>query len=160
MCLFILSLILIKRSESFIYIKNTLCKFKNQYLRSVKRTTLILLTVIYLVSAVGIGVNRFYCCGELAAVSLVLASGNDQKSDVKNDNCCKNEKQSFKIKDNHFNSSGFNLIQPLPVILPSLYSYDHLNIAKAIIQSRPYQSNAPPGSPEVPIYTLNCTYRI
>jgi hypothetical protein len=41
-----------------------------------------------------------------------------------------------------------------------LYSYDHLGIAQAIIQSRPYQSNAPPGSPEVPIYTLNCTYRI
>jgi hypothetical protein len=126
----------------------------------VKRTMLILLTVIYLVSAVGIGVSRFYCCGKLAAVNLVFASGNDQKNDVEKDNCCKNEKQSFKIKDNHFNSSGFNLNQPLPVILPSLYSYDHLGVTQTIIQSRPYKSNAPPGRPEAPIYTLNCSYRI
>ncbi|MDB5061193.1 MAG: hypothetical protein JWP67_1036 [Mucilaginibacter sp.] len=138
----------------------TLYFWNIKYLRSVKRITLILLTVIYLVSAVGIGVNRFYCCGELAAVNLVFASGSDQKSDVEKDNCCKTEKQSIKIKDNHFTSSGFNLNQPLPVILPSLYSYDHLDITQAIIQSRLYQSNAPPGSPEVPIYTLNCTYRI
>jgi hypothetical protein len=110
---------------------------------------------------VGIGVNRFFCCGKLASVTLTYGSDdNTGKDAAKNDNCCKTEKQSFKIKDNHFNASGFNLMQPLPVILPSLYSYDHLSIAKAIIQCRPYQSNAPPGSPEVPIYTLNCTYRI
>lgn len=125
-----------------------------------KRTTLLLLTALYLLSAVGIGVNRFYCCGRLAAVNIAFASSNDQYKILKKDNCCKNEKQSFKIKDNHFSETGFSLAQPFPVILPDAYSYDHTVISTVCIQHSSYLSNAPPGKPEVPIYILNCTYRI
>ncbi|MDB5019563.1 MAG: hypothetical protein JWQ28_690 [Pedobacter sp.] len=124
-----------------------------------KRTTLIILMVMYLLSTVGFGVNRFYCCGKLAAVDLILASSNSEHQDSEKDNCCKNEKQSFKIKDNHVKVSSITLNQPLSVIMPSTFRYEAVVIA-ATLNSNAYHDSTPPLSSEIPIYTLNCTYRI
>jgi hypothetical protein len=121
-----------------------------------KRSALILLTAIYLLSLVGIGVNRFYCCGKLTSVTLTYASADHTDKD----NCCKNESKSFKIKDSHVTVTSTVLSQTIPAILP-----DPVYLTAAIIISEQgdhtgYQANAPPGTPAEPIYTLNCAYRI
>jgi hypothetical protein len=126
-----------------------------------KRSALIFMTTIYLLSIVGMGVNRFYCCGKLASVTLIYGSeDNTGKEAGKKDNCCKNEKQSFKVKDTHVSATSFAFIAPSPAILPAFSNWNLF----AVFQERPltiaYQSNAPPGNPDTPIYTLNCTYRI
>ncbi|ASU32679.1 hypothetical protein MuYL_0779 [Mucilaginibacter xinganensis] len=107
------------------------------------------------------GVNRFYCCGKLASITLIYGVDENAGSDAaKKDNCCKNEKQSFKIKDNHVSANSFVFIPLLPVTLPSLTGWKPIASIKDQIISIGYQSNAPPGSCDTPIYTRNCTYRI
>jgi hypothetical protein len=109
----------------------------------------------------GVGVNRFYCCGKLASVTLIYgAPDNYNKKAGEKENCCRNEKQSFKIKDTHVTPASFALNPLVPIILPS-FTY---RIPVVLIKEQPlniaYQGNAPPGNPDIPAYTLNCTYRI
>jgi hypothetical protein len=127
----------------------------------VKRTILISLTLIYLLSCSGIAVNRFYCCGKLAAVKLLYAAPEytGTKTICKND-CCKNERQSFKIKDTHVSSTNVSLAEPMPVVLPKRLKLDAIAFAQVIPIQLPYQGNAPPEHSDTAIYTLNCTYRI
>ena len=121
-----------------------------------KRTALLFLTAIYLLSLVGIGVNRFYCCGKLTSVTLTYASADHTDKD----NCCKHESKSFKIKDNHVSVNATVLGQITPAILPEPAYEIAVNILKKQTIRTAYQANAPPGNPDIPIYTLNCAYRI
>jgi hypothetical protein len=127
----------------------------------VKRTALIILTAIYLISCVGIGINRFYCCGKLASVTLTYGD-NDNTNDqsAKKDNCCKNEKQSFKVKDNHFSVVPFSLDHPAPALNPSFVNFHNEKIVTYLSSKIVYEGNAPPGHSDIPAYILNCTYRI
>jgi hypothetical protein len=127
----------------------------------VKRSALLLLTAIYLLSCLGMGVNRFYCCGKLASITLTYGAAdatNNPSADK--DNCCKNEKQGFKIKDTHFSTACYTFNHPSPTILPSFIAWNSLIIIQENPLSIGYQSNAPPGSADIPIYTRNCTYKI
>jgi len=127
----------------------------------VKRSALILLTAIYLISCVGIGINRFYCCGKLASVTLTYGTDdNTNNQSAKKDNCCKNEKQSFKVKDNHFSVAPFSLDHPVPALNPSFVSLYNEKIVTCLSSKIVYEGNAPPGHSDIPAYTLNCTYRI
>lgn len=121
-----------------------------------KRTALILLTAVYLISLVGIGVNRFYCCGKLTSVTLTYASADHTEKD----NCCKNESKSFKIKDSHVTVNTTVLSPSMPAILPApAYQAAVYNLTEQAIRTG-FQANAPPGNATIPIYNLNCAYRI
>ncbi|MGF7079097.1 HYC_CC_PP family protein [Mucilaginibacter sp. UYCu711] len=126
-----------------------------------KRTTLILLIAVYLISCVGIGVNRFYCCGKLASVTFTYAmQDNSPKEPGTKDNCCKHEKLSFKVKDSHFTVVAAALDHPAPALIPSLVM-PYPSPALTYLQTKiMYNGNAPPGHSDTPAYTLNCTYRI
>ena len=121
-----------------------------------KRTTLLFLTVIYLLSLVGIGINRFYCCGNLTSVTLTYASADHTDKD----NCCKHESKSFKIKDSHVTVNTTVLGQATPALLPIPAYQTAVNILTEQDNPINYQANAPPDNPAIPIYTLNCAYRI
>jgi len=126
----------------------------------VKRTVLISLTAIYLLSLVGIGVIRFYCCGKLTSATLTYASADHTDKDKDKDNCCRHESKSFKIKDSHITVNTTILTPSAPALLPEPVYRTVVNILTE--QGKPinYQANAPPGNPDIPIYTLNCAYRI
>jgi len=121
-----------------------------------KRTALILLTTVYLLSIADIGVSRFYCCGKLTSVTLTYASADHTDKG----NCCKHEKQSFKVKDNHINVASFTFTQLFPVILPASNNWVAVSIENIENTHTLYRSNAPPDNPGIPLYTINCTYRI
>jgi hypothetical protein len=122
----------------------------------VKRTALILLTAIYLLSLVGIGVNRFYCCGKLTSVKLTYASADHTDQN----NCCKHESKTFKIKDSHVTTNATVLSSSASAILPAPIYWTSVNTLTERDAPMSYQANAPPGDPDIPIYTLNCAYRI
>jgi len=110
---------------------------------------------------VGVGVNRFYCCGKLASVTLTyVMADNSNKESAANDNCCRHEKQSFKVKDNHINVASFAFTQLFPVILPASNNWVAVGIENIENTHTLYRSNAPPDNPGIPLYTINCTYRI
>jgi len=126
-----------------------------------KRTALLFLTAIYLLSLVGIGVNRFYCCGKLASVTLTYAVADDGGNpSAKKDNCCKHEIKNFKVKDSHFNTLSVSFNHPAPSIVPAFVYAEHENVALILSAKIAYESHAPPDKPAVPIYTINCAYRI
>ena len=125
-----------------------------------KRTALILLTAIYTVSCLGMSVNRFYCCGELASVSYSLGATENGDKSAKKDKCCDHQKQSLKLKDSHFSAASFSLNHPLPAIVPSFTSVVDEPVVIILHTKIVYKGNAPPGHSDIPIYTLNCAYRI
>jgi hypothetical protein len=127
----------------------------------VKRTTLLLLTAIYLLSLVGIGFNRVYCCGKLTSVTLTYAMpDNAGNKTAQKDNCCKHEKRSFKVNDSHVAANSFVFDELSAAIIPTQYSRAWIVINTEQVSRINYQPNAPPGDPDIPIYTLNCAYRI
>jgi len=116
---------------------------------------------MYLLSCIGLGINRFYCCGKLASVTLIYGGTDDTNNkSAKKEGCCKNEKQSFKVKDSHFNIVSFALNHPLSAIIPSFTSFNGEKLITLLETKIVYKSNAPPGHSQIPAYTLNCTYRI
>jgi hypothetical protein len=126
-----------------------------------KRIALILLTAIYIISCMGMSVNRFYCCGELALVTYTYGAGDNTSSPAgKKDKCCDHQKQSFKVKDSHFSAASFSLNHPVPAIVPSFISLDNEPIVSILPAKIVYKGNAPPGHSDIPVYTLNCAYRI
>jgi hypothetical protein len=121
-----------------------------------KRTALIFLTAIYLLSLVGIGVSRFYCCGKLTSVTLTYATADHTDKN----NCCKHESKSFKVKDSHVTVNTIVLSQSISSLLLMPTDWSAINILTEQDTPVNYQANAPPGNPDIPIYTLNCAYRI
>jgi hypothetical protein len=122
----------------------------------VKRTALIFLTAIYLLSCIGLGVDRFYCCGKLASVTLAYAGADHTDKN----NCCKHERKTFKVKDSHYSVGSFSLVHPVPAIIPLVITITSEIIANQFHAKIVYKGDAPPGNPDIPIYTLNCAYRI
>jgi len=133
----------------------------NYYLRIVKRTVLIVLTAIYLLSCLGMSVTRLYCCGKLTSVSFTYGAADNPTGHAKSKkNCCDREKQSFKIKDNHFVSSSRALNHPPPAVISSFLGLPGERALNLPGTYRVYRGNAPPGRLDIPAYTLYCTYRI
>lgn len=127
-----------------------------------KKLAAISLICIYALATMGFSLKEFYCCGKLKTISVTLA--NDEKSgckgDNKNDHCCKNKFQYFKVKDDHvsvahisfaakhFTSLHLNWTPLREITFPSQrISFD-------------YRSNAPPLHGDIPIYISNCVFLI
>ena len=107
------------------------------------------------------GINRFYCCGKLASVTITYASAdNAGTKTVNNKSCCKNEIKSFKVKDSHFNAVPISLKFPASADIPYFTVAQYKLVATLLNAALPYNSHAPPDRAIIPAYTLNCTYRI
>lgn len=126
-----------------------------------KRASLIVITAIYLFSCVGIDINRFYCCGKLASVTVGYSIVDKPACKAHNkNNCCKNEKQNFKLKDSHVNAVAFHVKHAVNFIFVSYCHFWTRTDVKPLFTPLAYNGNAPPGTLNVPVYTLNCSYRI
>lgn len=126
-----------------------------------KRTGLILLTAIYIVSSLGMSVNRFYCFDKLTSVSVAYGAGDDAGvQSGKKDKCCGHEKQSFKVKDSHFSAATLALSHPSPLTVPSFIGISNKPVVSFSHTQILYSGNAPPGHSDIPVYTINCAYRI
>ncbi|WP_394772584.1 hypothetical protein [Mucilaginibacter sp.] len=127
-----------------------------------KRTAVILLTTIYLLSSLGVAANSFYCCGRLKSTTFFLGAEKmancKMASNMKG--CCKTKKQYYKIKDQHLCALGFNLDTKLfaSISIRDFAIYVGLNNQRPQLVS--YNSHGPPDRLKASVYTLNCTYRI
>jgi hypothetical protein len=127
-----------------------------------KHNAILIITLIYLLSCTGITVGRLYCCGKLIAVSLNLGSLDqpEKKSEKTKDSCCNNIKQTFKIKDAHFNTDIISIHHSIPVLFSGFSVFRLLERAINLPITDTYLDSAPPCISLMPIYTLNCSYRI
>lgn len=123
-----------------------------------KKGALIFLLTIYTLSACGLSINRFYCCGALQSTSISAAIYNEA---AKNDGCCRHTQTILKVSDSHEN------IQPVHVDAPFAGYAVAAHIIPAQASFLSYHTiaanhiNGPPGAtPPVPLYIHNCVYRI
>ncbi|MCS2159594.1 hypothetical protein MUU47_00185 [Scandinavium sp. H11S7] len=127
-----------------------------------KKISLILLITIYSLSTLGIGVKQFYCCGKLKStdVSFVQKDTKDNCSKGSMGGCCKTKFQSLKVKDSHVGADA----TATPVKhLTDLHLFTTA-FEMPLLASKPLDianaTHAPPLHHGVPIYILNCVYRI
>jgi len=127
-----------------------------------KKVSLILLTIIYALSSFGIGVRQFYCCGKLKSTTVTLIQTENKKcsNDDGTSGCCKTKLKSFKVKDSHVAADGINApgkhIADICLVAPSF------EILALVKQSGDIANaaHAPPSQHGIPLYILDCTYRI
>ena len=128
------------------------------FAKVLKKISLILLISIYAISALGIGVTGFYCCGKLQSLNITLNQNSTQNKDNKN-RCCQSKYQFFKIKDNHVAADHIN--SPVKLFTeanlftasyqPVLYSFHKIIFTNF--------GNAPPLYNGVPRHISNCTFQ-
>jgi hypothetical protein len=125
----------------------------------VKKVAIILLVLVYSASVYGVTINRFYCCGKLADVSVSANCQYKRDSKAIGSACCKTIKTNFKVKDNHFSAktdltlkSSFALINVV-FFIPASPEIINLREVNA------YNSQAPPAQRD-PLYILYSNYRI
>lgn len=128
-----------------------------------KKAALILLLSLYTLSVAGIGIKQFYCCGKLKSTSISFTREAKEKcknGDEKSD-CCKTKYQTFKVKDSHIAaadiSSPAKHFTDVHLITPS---FDIITALVTGPVNHTNESHAPPLHHGVPIYILNCVYRI
>jgi len=131
------------------------------YFCFVKRIVSIFLTSLYIVSCLGIGISRVYCCGKLTSVSLLYSVTETKKeSSGKKPKCCRQEKVNFKIKDSHLYSATLPANLPFSFVIPYTTGIPDLFNQITVVYQIRNRGNDPPTQAPIPAYTLNCTYRI
>lgn len=123
-----------------------------------KRTALLILTLLYTLSSFGMSVERFYCCGKLAHTTYALGDNGNQVA-KKADNCCKTVKTTFKVKDNHFSAKTvLDFKNAVAVIIPEFFVPAPQERTESPVLNI-YDSQAPPVHRN-PLYLLYANFRI
>lgn len=127
-----------------------------------KKISLILLTAIYSLSTLGIGVKQFYCCGKLKStdITFVQKDSKDKCGKGSMGGCCQTKFKSLKVKDTHIAADGISNpvkhFTNLHLFAPSFGVTVLANEPTPIANS----SHAPPAHYGIPVYILNCNFRI
>ena len=128
----------------------------------VKKTALILLSALYMLSVAGIAVNKFYCCGKLKSISFSWnpTEKSKHKNGLPHDGCCKNIHEYLKIIDTHSPSNATFFCEKVFSIIYVESPFLNLNPAQVQQAIATNNINSPPLLAEMPIYIFNCTYLI
>ncbi|MVT42377.1 hypothetical protein GO495_17425 [Chitinophaga oryziterrae] len=148
--------------KKYNYIKQCLRKYII-FMPGMKKASAILLLIIYTTAACGVSIKQFYCCGKLKSVSFAFKEDKKENchKDREKSGCCENKYHILKVKDNHITTD--NVLNPTKYftdlhIFPSSYQSPVLTVFQQINPANP--GNAPPLHYGVPVYILNCIYRI
>ena len=128
-----------------------------------RRTTAILLTLIYLVSTSGIALSNFYCCGKLKETYFFSHHdyGKKCKGNKKASGCCDTKTIYYKVKDNHFPSTevkakGGDFTKILFNAFLPLFIFQNASSQTASFTFL----HAPPLISKQPVYLSVCNFRI
>lgn len=128
-----------------------------------KKITVILLTLLYLVSTSGMAISNFYCCGKLKETYIFNHHdyGKDCKGNKKTKGCCDTKTVYYKVKDNHSpstevkaNSSDFSKFLFNPFI--PLFIFQHASNQTNLFEFL----HAPPLISKQPVYLFVRNFRI
>lgn len=137
-----------------------------------KRILATILTLVYLTTSIGATLHLHYCMGKLVSWGLLdhkdkhcpLCGMAPKKADkhctTVNTGCCKDEHKLIKAdKDQKITQSEFQLVKFYPEATPvnSLLLPDISASSFAIEHTT---TNAPPRLGKVPVFLLNCNFRI
>lgn len=125
-----------------------------------------ILAVLYLGTSTGATVHMHYCMGELADWGLghnkskTCSNCGMEKSDEKDNGCCKDEHKFVKNDtDQKTAQVSFELIQIVATALPVSFIEIPAANFTTVTEENPF-SHAPPRSGGVAVYVRNCTFLI
>jgi hypothetical protein len=127
-----------------------------------KKIATIFLLTIYSFTTLGIGIRQFYCCGKLKSTNISLLQESKEKCSKADamKGCCKTKFKTVKAKDNHVGGNSAAPIikhfSDLDIPTPEFEVKVLINEPAVVANT----SHAPPLHQGIPIYILNCTYRI
>lgn len=127
-----------------------------------KKIALVLLICVYALSSFGVGIKQFYCCGKLKSTSVSLVEDSKEKcaKGDKKSGCCKAKFNSLKIKDTHIAADDIsNPVKHFTDLHLFTPSFEVMALANEPMDiTNP--SHAPPAYHGIPVYILNCNFRI
>lgn len=131
-----------------------------------KKFTLLILALIYLSTSIGVTVHMHYCMDKLADWGLSNKQSNKcsmcvmAKFNPKDKDCCNDKLTYFKItEDQKVTESAINPPNPIAFIVPAYYTELPAPTLLSVSVKIPI-GDSPPFRHQVPIYILNCDYRI
>jgi hypothetical protein len=125
-----------------------------------KRSVVLMLMMLYVVTVSGFALNLHYCFNRLSAVNIDAPSGSCskvlEKAKMK---CCQERHIEVKVKDSHQAGSpsfwGKFFIFDLPALSLPDFSVSFPNERVERLLDR-----GPPEPPGIPVFIKNCTFRI
>jgi hypothetical protein len=131
-----------------------------------KKILFSILAIIYIVASTGATMHLHYCMGRLADTGFFEQEGGHcslcgmEKSNGDDNGCCTDQEETIKISiDQKFSAASvFHFEQPFTLLEAAFTGFQPQLFAVAT-EVLPV-SNAPPRSPQVPEYLMNCIFRI
>lgn len=131
-----------------------------------KKFAVTILALVYLSTSIGVTMHMHYCMGKIANWGLgnkeseTCSNCGMEKSEQKDSGCCKDKYTFLKINtDQKVTVSSFQMIQMMTEALPVSFTEIPSYGFPAVSEENPI-SHAPPLKQGIPIYILNCIYRI
>lgn len=135
-------------------------------LRFMNKFLLTILGILHFVTSTGINMHIHYCMGKTAYLGLghnqskICGICGMEKSDEKDNGCCKDEQKFVKNENDQKNVESFNITYNLVIIdLPVTY-FSIPDIPVSSVTEQHPVSHAPPRSRGVAVYIRNCTFLI
>jgi hypothetical protein len=132
-----------------------------------KKLFISILSFLYLAASTGATMHMHYCMGRLADTGFFEQEGGHcslcgmEKSGDDNNGCCNDKAETVKISidQKYATASIFHFEQPFTLLEDAFTGFQPQLLAVAAVIVFPV-SHAPPRSPQVPAYLMNCHFRI
>jgi hypothetical protein len=124
-----------------------------------KKFLVTILALVYIASSVGAAVQLQCCQNNLVAWSVSKSTDDTYCSAVCTGCCQDDHKQSKLANDQKFNEANIRLAKATAVPVISVFSNYSFHSISSQTLAYPV-SNAPPQQSAIPLFILNCVYRI
>lgn len=131
-----------------------------------KKFVILILSLLYITTSLGAGINLHYCMGKLVDSSFfsldkkACSKCGMDKSETDAANCCKDEHKKIKVQDEHQFTLMVNLQMQAAgtALLGPTYEMQEVRMAAAFHQHP--LSHAPPRTGNLAVFIRNCNFRI
>ena len=127
----------------------------------IKRSGAIVLSVLYLVTAMGFALNLHFCCDQVTSVKINVPVKNGAMLSKCKSKCCSNKRLDIKVKDAHQGQSQLFLAKTFAPEAPRLlFAGFSLNTQQFLSGKFSYRGPPDPPLPDISTFLKNCTFRI
>lgn len=130
-----------------------------------KKFLIAILAFLYLSTSVGATVHSHYCMNKLIDWGLwnnksgKCGNCGMDKSEEKDNGCCKDEQKQVKLENDQKAATGYQMMQLLSVTIPTGF-FELLLIGLPSLTEENPISNAHPRSSGIAVYIRNCVFLI
>ncbi|WP_298741272.1 hypothetical protein [uncultured Chitinophaga sp.] len=135
-----------------------------------KRFIAVILTFIYLGTAMGANVQLHYCMGKLVKWELGSEKKDlcdfcgmkkgSQETSIGKKKCCEDEYKELKLKKDQRAAENIQPFLLIPTVTTPTTAYTLPDIKAVSLATEFPVAAAPPGTDDVPVFLLHCNFRI